>query len=180
MLIGKGGTSQVFKAQLDDGTLSAIKILKPSVDAIHEFVTEIEIVTSLQHENIVALRGFSFENYNLVLAYDYMPQGSLDKALHGKHQDVTISSVINLNASWSLICNYHRSLGKKDDTDFLVWERRIKIAIDIARALEFLHLGSVTQSVIHGDVKSSNILLSEDFGARVSIQIKFANTWSYK
>jgi len=139
MLIGKGGTSQVFKAQLDDGTFSAIKILKPSVDAIHEFVTEIEIVSSLQHENIVALRGFSFENYNLVLAYDYMLQGSLDKALHGK----------------------------KDDTDFLIWERRIKIAIDIARALEFLHLGGVTQSVIHGDVKSSNILLSEDFGARL-------------
>jgi len=54
--------------------------------------------------------------------------------------------------------------------DFLIWERRIKIAIDIARALEFLHLGGVTQSVIHGDVKSSNILLSEDFGARVNIQ----------
>ncbi|KAK8443713.1 hypothetical protein SEVIR_9G018300v4 [Setaria viridis] len=139
MLIGKGGTSQVYKAQLYDGTYSAIKILKPSVDAIHEFITEIEIVTSLQHENIVALRGFSFENYNLVLVYDHMPQGSLDKALHGNN----------------------------DDKNFLIWERRNKIAIDIARALEFLHLGGVTQSVIHGDVKSSNVLLSEDFGARL-------------
>lgn len=139
MLIGKGGTSQVYKAQLEDGTLSAIKILKPSVDAIHEFITEIEIITSLQHDNIVALRGFSFENYNLVLAYDYMPQGSLDRALHGKN----------------------------GDNNFLIWERRIKIATDIARALEFLHHGSVTQSVIHGDVKSSNVLLSEDFGARL-------------
>jgi serine/threonine protein kinase len=91
MLIGKGGTSQVFKARLDDGTFCAVKILKPSVDAVHEFVTEIETVSSLQHENIVALRGFSFENYNLVLAYDYMPQGSLDRALHGKGQNVTIS-----------------------------------------------------------------------------------------
>jgi serine/threonine protein kinase len=95
MLIGKGGTSQVFKAQLDDGTFSAIKILKPSVDAIHEFVTEIEIVSSLQHENIVALRGFSFENYNLVLAYDYMLQGSLDKALHGKRQDETYNHLFS-------------------------------------------------------------------------------------
>ncbi|KAL5684319.1 hypothetical protein ACJX0J_010704, partial [Zea mays] len=139
MLIGKGGTSQVFKARLDDGTFCAVKILKPSVDAVHEFVTEIETVSSLQHENIVALRGFSFENYNLVLAYDYMPQGSLDRALHGKN----------------------------GGTEFLVWERRIRIAIDVARAVEFLHLGGVTQSVIHGDVKSSNILLSEDFGARL-------------
>ncbi|GJM97197.1 hypothetical protein PR202_ga14105 [Eleusine coracana subsp. coracana] len=138
MLIGKGGTSQVYKARLLDGTLSAVKILKPSVDAIHEFVTEVEIVTTLQHENVVALRGFSFENFRLVLVYDYMPQGSLDKALHG------------LN----------------DDKNFLSWEKRNKIAIDIARALEFLHLG-VIQSVIHGDVKSSNILLSEDFGARL-------------
>ncbi|KAL6636549.1 hypothetical protein ACP70R_024121 [Stipagrostis hirtigluma subsp. patula] len=139
MLIGKGGTSQVYKAQLFDGTFSAVKILKPSFDAIHEFVMEIEIVTSLQHENIIALRGFSFDNYSLVLVYDYMPQGSLDKALHGKD----------------------------DDKNFLSWERRNKIAIDIARALEFLHLGGVTQSVIHGDVKSSNTLLSEDFGARL-------------
>ena len=88
MLIGKGGTSQVYKAQLYDGTYSAIKILKPSVDAIHEFITEIENVTSLQHENIVALRGFSFESYNLVLVYDHMSKGSLDKALHGKPQDI--------------------------------------------------------------------------------------------
>ncbi|CAO2038117.1 unnamed protein product [Urochloa humidicola] len=139
MLIGKGGTSQVYKAQLHDGTYSAVKILKPSVDAIREFITEIEIVTSLQHENVVALRGFSFENYNLVLVYDHMPQGSLDKALHGNN----------------------------DDKDYLIWERRNKIAIDIARALEFLHHGGVTQSVIHGDIKSSNVLLSEDFGARL-------------
>ncbi|CAL4936991.1 unnamed protein product [Urochloa decumbens] len=139
MLIGKGGTSQVYKAQLHDGTYSAVKILKPSVDAIREFITEIEIVTSLQHENIVALRGFSFENYNLVLVYDHMPRGSLDKALHGNN----------------------------DDKNYLIWERRNKIAIDIARALEFLHHGGVTQSVIHGDIKSSNVLLSEDFGARL-------------
>jgi serine/threonine protein kinase len=84
MLIGKGGTSQVYKAQLSDGTFAAVKILKPSVDAIHEFIMEVEIVTTLQHENVVALRGFSFDNFRLVLVYDYMPQGSLDKALHGK------------------------------------------------------------------------------------------------
>lgn len=84
MLIGKGGTSQVYKAQLLDGTLSAVKILKPSVDAVHEFVTEVEIVTTLQHENVVALRGFSFDNFRLVLIYDYLPRGSLDKALYGK------------------------------------------------------------------------------------------------
>ncbi|KAB8094401.1 hypothetical protein EE612_021575 [Oryza sativa] len=139
MLIGKGGTSQVYKAQLFDGTLSAVKILKPSVDAIQEFVTEVEIATSLQHDNIVSLRGFSSDNYSLVLVYDYMLQGSLDKALHGKH----------------------------DSKDSLSWEKRNKIAIGIAMALEYLHHGSVTQSVIHGDVKSSNILLSEDFQAQL-------------
>jgi serine/threonine protein kinase len=84
MLIGKGGTGQVYKAQLSDGTFAAVMILKPSVDAIHEFIMEVEIVTTLQLENVVALRGFSFENFRLVLVYDYMPQGSLDKALPGK------------------------------------------------------------------------------------------------
>uniref|UniRef100_A0ACD5X6H5 Uncharacterized protein n=2 Tax=Avena sativa TaxID=4498 RepID=A0ACD5X6H5_AVESA len=137
MLIGKGGTSHVYKAQLNDGSLYAAKILKPSVDALQEFITEIETVTSLQHENIVSLRGFSFDNYSLVLVYDYMQQGSLDKALHGK-------------------CG-----------NSLSWEKRNKIAIHIANALEFLHHGGVTQSVIHGDVKSANILLSEDFQAQL-------------
>lgn len=137
MLIGKGGTSHVYKAQLNDGTLYAAKILKPSVDALQEFITEIETVTSLQNENIVSLRGFSFDNYFLVLVYDYMHQGSLDKALHGK-------------------CEYSLS-----------WEKRNKIAIHIAKALEFLHHGGVAYSVIHGDVKSANILLSEDFEAQL-------------
>uniref|UniRef100_J3LUM2 Protein kinase domain-containing protein n=2 Tax=Oryza brachyantha TaxID=4533 RepID=J3LUM2_ORYBR len=139
MLIGKGGTSQVYKALLFDGTLSAVKILKPSVDALQEFITEVEIATSLQHDNIVSLRGFSSDNYSLVLVYDYMPQGSLDKALHGKHES----------------------------KDSLSWEKRNNIAIGTAKALEYLHHGSVTQSVIHGDVKSSNILLSEDFQAQL-------------
>ncbi|KAM0825367.1 hypothetical protein ACQ4PT_069609 [Festuca glaucescens] len=139
MLIGKGGTSHVYKAQLN-GILYAAKILKPSVDALQEFITEIETVTSLQHENIVSLRGFSFDNYSLVLVYDYMHQGSLDKTLHGKHR------------------------GKCENS--LSWEKRNKIAIHIAKALEFLHHGGVTQSVIHGDVKSANILLSEDFQAQ--------------
>lgn len=137
MLIGKGGTSHVYKAQLNDGTLYAAKILKPSVDALQEFITEIETVTSLQHANIVSLRGFSFDNYSLVLVYDYMHQGSLDKTLHGKCENS------------------------------LSWEKRNKIAIHIAKALEFLHHGGVTQSVIHGDVKSANILLSEDFQAQL-------------
>ncbi|KAM0835431.1 hypothetical protein ACQ4PT_062925 [Festuca glaucescens] len=137
MLIGKGGTSHVYKAQSNDGTFYAAKILKPSVDALQEFITEIETVTSLQHENIVSLRGFSFDNYSLVLVYDYMHQGSLDKTLHGKCENS------------------------------LSWEKRNKIAIHIAKALEFLHHGGVTQSVIHGDVKSANILLSEDFQAQL-------------
>jgi serine/threonine protein kinase len=59
------------------------------------------------------------------------------------------------------------SSGKHDSKDSLSWEKRNKIAIGIAKALEYLHHGSVTQSVIHGDVKSSNILLSEDFQAQL-------------
>ncbi|KAL5217433.1 hypothetical protein ABZP36_018117 [Zizania latifolia] len=139
MLIGKGGTSQVYKAQLFDGTVSAVKILKPSVNALQEFITEVEIATTLQHDNIVSLRGFSSDNYSLVLVYDYVLQGSLDRALHGKH----------------------------DNKDSLSWEKRNKIAIGIAKALEYLHHERVSQCVIHGDVKSSNILLSEDFQAQL-------------
>lgn len=70
-----------------------------------------------------------------------------------------------------IFSNCNPSSGKRDGKNILSWEKRNKIAIDIAKALEFLHHGDVTQSVIHGDVKSSNILLSEDFEAKVNIHI---------
>ena len=82
-LIGKGGSSQVYKGCFSDGQELAVKILKPSNDAMKEFVSEIEILTTLSHKNIVSLTGFCFGKDHLILVYDFLSRGSLEENLHG-------------------------------------------------------------------------------------------------
>ncbi|KAJ6931851.1 receptor-like serine/threonine-protein kinase [Populus alba x Populus x berolinensis] len=138
-LIGKGGSSQVYKGCLPDGKELAVKILKPSEDVLKEFVQEIEIISTLSHKNIISLLGFCFEEKNLLLVYDFLSRGSLEENLHGN---------------------------KKDPHAF-GWNERYKVALGIAEALDYLHSCSA-QPVIHRDVKSSNILLSDDFEPQLS------------
>lgn len=85
-LIGKGGSSRVYRGSLPDGKQLAVKILKPSEDVLLEFVMEIEIITSLHHKNIISLFGFCFEDSNLLLVYDLLSRGSLEENLHGNAQ----------------------------------------------------------------------------------------------
>jgi len=82
-LIGKGGSSQVYRGCLPDGKELAVKILKPSDDVLKEFVLEIEIITTLHHTNIISLLGFCFEDGNLLLVYDFLSRGSLEENIHG-------------------------------------------------------------------------------------------------
>ncbi|KAG8633206.1 cysteine-rich receptor-like protein kinase 26 [Manihot esculenta] len=138
-LVGKGGSSWVYKGCLPDGKELAVKILKPSEDVIKEFVLEIEIITTLHHKNIISLLGFCFENNKLLLVYDFLSRGSLEENLHGK---------------------------RKDSLAF-GWSERYKVAVGIAGALNYLH-NETSQPVIHRDVKSSNILLSDDFDPQLS------------
>ncbi|KAL2339730.1 hypothetical protein Fmac_007670 [Flemingia macrophylla] len=138
-LIGKGGSSQVYKGCLPDGKELAVKILKPSDDVLKEFLLEIEIITTLHHKNIISLLGFCFEKGNLLLVYDFLSRGSLEENLHGN---------------------------KKNSLAF-GWSERYKVAVGVAEALDYLH-SKDDQPVIHRDVKSSNVLLSEDFEPQLS------------
>ncbi|KAF5467900.1 hypothetical protein F2P56_012107 [Juglans regia] len=133
-LVGKGGSSQVYRGCLPDGKELAVKILKPSEDVLKEFVLEIEIITTLNHKNIISLLGFCFEDRNLLLVYDFLSRGSLEENLHGNRKDPLAFG----------------------------WSERYKVAVGVAEALEYLH-GGCARPVIHRDVKSSNILLSDDF-----------------
>jgi len=81
-MVGKGGSSHVYKGCLPDGKELAVKILKPSQDVLKEFVQEIEIITTLHHKNIISLVGFCFEDNNLILVYDFLSRVSLDENLH--------------------------------------------------------------------------------------------------
>ncbi|KAF2284465.1 hypothetical protein GH714_022056 [Hevea brasiliensis] len=134
-MVGKGGSSHVYKGCLPDGKELAVKILKPSDDVLKEFVAEIEIITQLHHKNIISLFGFCFEHNNLLLVYDFLSRGSLEENLHGRN-----------------------AFG---------WQERYKVALGVAEALDYLH-NLYDQPVIHRDVKSSNILLSDDFEPQLS------------
>ncbi|GAV69118.1 Pkinase domain-containing protein/Usp domain-containing protein [Cephalotus follicularis] len=138
-IVGRGGCSHVYKGHLPDGKELAVKILKPSEDVLKEFLSEIEILTTLHHKNIISLFGFCFESNNLLLVYDFLSRGSLEENLYGN---------------------------KKDRNAFGLWER-YKVAVGVAEALDYLHNGCA-EPVIHRDVKSSNILLSDDFEPQLS------------
>lgn len=84
-LVGKGGSSYVYRGCLPDGKELAVKILKPSENVIKEFVQEIEIITTLHHENIISISGFCLEGNHLLLAYDFLSRGSLEENLHGRY-----------------------------------------------------------------------------------------------
>ena len=82
-MIGKGGSSHVYKGFLPDGKELAVKVLKPSEDVFRQFVLEIEIITVLNHRNTISLLGFCFEDNNLLLVYNFLSRGSLEDNLHG-------------------------------------------------------------------------------------------------
>ncbi|KAK7282293.1 hypothetical protein RIF29_10951 [Crotalaria pallida] len=138
-LVGKGGSSYVYRGCLPDGMELAVKILKPSEDVTKEFVKEIEIITTLHHKNIISLSGFCFEGKHLLLVYNFLSRGSLEENLYGN----------------------------KKDRNAFGWQERYRVAVGVAEALDYLHNGCA-QAVIHRDVKSSNILLSDDFEPRLS------------
>ncbi|KAL0401277.1 UNVERIFIED_CONTAM: Receptor-like protein kinase FERONIA [Sesamum latifolium] len=141
-LIGKGGFGKVYKGLIDNGRqIVAVKRLKSdSRQGAHEFLTEIETLTELRHVNLVSLIGYCNEHGEMILVYEYMPSGTLADHLY--------------------------KLARNSDSDSsLTWKQRLSICIGAGRGLDYLHTGN---SLIHRDVKTSNILLDENFIAKVS------------
>ncbi|CAK9870897.1 unnamed protein product [Sphagnum jensenii] len=138
-IIGRGGASQVYKGQTQDGKLVAVKCLNQGGrQAEEELLTDIQITCSLSHVNIVTLLGYCVDTPHMILVYDYIAQGSLDDHLHGR-----------------------------DEQAPLPWNVRHQVAVGVAEALDYIQ-GGCPRPVIHRDVKASNILLTEDFEPRLS------------
>ncbi|KAJ6386080.1 hypothetical protein OIU77_029112 [Salix suchowensis] len=138
-LIGKGGCSSVYKGILPDGKPVAVKVQKSSQKAMKDFALEVEIISSLNHKHITPLVDVCFKDAGLIQVYDFLSKGSLEENLHGKSKDKSPLS----------------------------WELRFDIAVKIAEALHYLH-NECSRPVIHRDVKSSNILLSDGFEPQLS------------
>ncbi|XP_044475119.1 serine/threonine-protein kinase-like protein CCR4 [Mangifera indica] len=148
--IGTGSFGSVYYGILDNGRQVAIKraeVLNSSTrvggtrrqeDKDHAFLNELESLSRLHHKNLVRLLGFCEDCNELALVYEYMINGTLHEHLH-----------------------------KLEDSPLSSWTARIKVALDAARGIEYLHEYAIPQ-IIHRDIKSSNILLDDTWTAKVS------------
>ncbi|KAJ0247936.1 Cold-responsive protein kinase 1 [Hirschfeldia incana] len=140
--IGEGGFGSVYKGRLKDGKIAAIKVLSAeSRQGVKEFLTEINVISEIQHENLVKLYGCCVEGSHRILVYNYMENMSLDMTL--------------------LAGGYIKS-GIQFD-----WRTRSRICVGVAKGLAFLH-EEVHPHVIHRDIKASNILLDRDLSPKIS------------
>ncbi|MFS7997266.1 putative protein kinase RLK-Pelle-LRR-I-1 family [Helianthus anomalus] len=142
--IGKGGYGMVYKGELlFDGkpTTVAVKRLNEQFgQGLKEFLIEIQLLTSQNHPNLISLIGYCDEGKEKIIVYEYAEHGSLDQYL------------------------------RRNNTIYaLTWLERLKICVDAARGLNHLHYHvGKHQTVIHRDIKSSNILLDHNWVAKIS------------
>ncbi|XP_061984504.1 probable LRR receptor-like serine/threonine-protein kinase RFK1 isoform X1 [Populus nigra] len=138
--IGEGGFGPVYKGQLPDGTVIAVKQLSSkSRQGNREFLNEMGMISCLQHPNLVKLHGCCIESDQLLLVYEYMENNSLARALF-RHEN----NQLNLD-----------------------WPTRLKICIGIARGLAFLHEESRLK-IVHRDIKATNVLLDGNLNPKIS------------
>ncbi|KAL6629142.1 hypothetical protein ACP70R_028907 [Stipagrostis hirtigluma subsp. patula] len=140
-IIGCGGYGLVYKAELPDGCKLAIKKLNGDMCLIErEFTAEVEALSMAQHDNLVPLWGYYVQGNSRVLIYSFMENGSLDDWLHNRDDDASA---------------------------FLDWPTRLRIAQGASRGLSYIH-NVCKPHIVHRDIKSSNILLDQEFKAYVA------------
>ncbi|KAI3459952.1 hypothetical protein Pfo_016615 [Paulownia fortunei] len=139
-LIGEGGFGSVYKGCLESGLIVAVKQLNlDGLQGNQEFIVEVLMLSLLHHPNLVNLIGYCTDGDQRLLVYEFMPMGSLENHLF----DI------------------------EPDQKPLSWSTRLKIAVGAARGLEYLH-SKANPPVIYRDLKSSNILLDNDFNVKLS------------
>ncbi|XVF07377.1 hypothetical protein REPUB_Repub06bG0133400 [Reevesia pubescens] len=139
--LGKGGFGTVYKGSWRNKDVAVKRVSKKSHQGKQEFVAEVTTIGNLNHKNLVKLIGWCYERRELLLVYEYMPNGSLDKFIFC--DDKASMEELRLN-----------------------WEQRLTIIRGVDQALEYLHNGC-QKRVLHRDIKASNIMLDSEFNARL-------------
>ncbi|KAF8017512.1 hypothetical protein BT93_H2632 [Corymbia citriodora subsp. variegata] len=137
-LLGSGGFGEAYRGELPDGTLVAIKSAKVgNIMSTQQVLNEVGILSQVNHKNLVKLLGCCMEADVPLMVNEYIANGTLHDHVHGKR------------------------------STFLDWMTRLKIALQTAEALAYLHSAANTP-IYHTDVKSTNILLDNDFNVKVA------------
>ncbi|KAJ6708472.1 hypothetical protein OIU85_028710 [Salix viminalis] len=140
-VLGKGSYGTTYKAILEEGMTVAVKRLKEVVVGKKEFEQQMEIVGSVAlHPHVMPLRAYYYSKDEKLLVYDYAPSGSFFSALHG-----------------------NREIGRTA----LDWESRVRICLGTAKGIAYIHSASGGK-FIHGNIKSSNVLLMQDLHGCIS------------
>ncbi|KAK4345931.1 hypothetical protein RND71_036107 [Anisodus tanguticus] len=145
-LIGEGSYGRVFFAKLSDGQQAAIKKLDTSSSAEpdSDFTAQLSMVSRLKHDHFVTLMGYCLQANNRILIYEFAAMGSLHDVLHGR-----------------------KGVQGAEPGPVLTWNQRVKIACGAAKGLEYLH-EKIQPPIVHRDVRSSNVLLFDDFTAKIA------------
>ncbi|KAF2308238.1 hypothetical protein GH714_037970 [Hevea brasiliensis] len=146
LLIGEGGFGKVYKGTLPTGMKVAVKRSDSSHgQGLPEFQTEVMVLSKIRHRHLVSLIGYCYEGSEMILVYEFMEKGTLREQLYTWKENSNTASV----------------------PPRLTWKQRLEICIGAAKGLHYLHTGS-DWGIIHGDVKSTNILLDEHYVAKVA------------
>ncbi|KAJ0250385.1 Leucine-rich repeat-containing protein [Hirschfeldia incana] len=138
-VLGKGGFGMVYHGYVNGTEQVAVKVVSQgSEHGLKQFKAEVDLLLRVHHKNLVGLVGYCEKGKDLVLVYEYMSNGDLKELLSGKH---------------------HSSI--------LRWGTRLRIAVDAAQGLEYLYKGC-RPPIVHRDVKTANILLDENFQAKIA------------
>uniref|UniRef100_A0A0E0QNS8 Protein kinase domain-containing protein n=1 Tax=Oryza rufipogon TaxID=4529 RepID=A0A0E0QNS8_ORYRU len=139
-VLGKGGFGYVYYGILEEGTQVAVKLRSQSSNqGVKEFLREAQILTRIHHKNLVSMIGYCKDGEYMALVYEYMSEGTLEEHIAGRDRN------------------------KRNIT----WTERLRIALESAQGLEYLHKGC-SPPLIHRDVKATNILLNMKLEAKIA------------
>ncbi|CAI9111494.1 OLC1v1011724C1 [Oldenlandia corymbosa var. corymbosa] len=137
--LGQGGAGSVYKGTLPDGKVVAVKRLFFSTRQwVDEFFNEVNLISGIEHKNLVKLLGCSIEGPESLLVYEFVPNKSLEQYLFDK-----------------------------DKIKILSWKERYQIIVGTAEGIAFLH-GGTQSRIIHRDIKSSNVLLDQNLSPKIA------------
>ncbi|XP_057798686.1 rust resistance kinase Lr10-like [Salvia miltiorrhiza] len=136
--LGQGGFGSVYKGKLRSGHDVAVKLLGKATTNGQDFINEIGTIGRIHHVNVVKLVGYCAERSKHALIFDFMPNGSLEKYIFNREKASSLD-----------------------------WDMKFKIAVEVARGIEYLHCGCDIQ-ILHFDIKPHNILLDDKFVPKIS------------